>query len=534
MKKRLVSLILALVMALALAVPVQAAETAAKVSVTAGVNLTQPEQKIYKALETAIIEVAEGNRTSTEVTISFGEKELGWTAQELGLSEINYYDIFDPINKKIGDIMDRIYTCLELNYPFEMFWANNYWNWTWQHEHIDSEVWLTEFTCSYDVSLDYRGDSKITVNPAKIVQANSVRDTAKSIVQANEGKSDYEKLVAYKDAICARNSYNYDAFNLSKKDKDPYGEDHTYGNPWQLIYVFDENPSTNVLCEGYAKAFKYLCDLSDFDGDITCYLAEGHVSGEAHMWNVVWIDGAFYTADITYLDTGAPDSLFLAGASGNGRKYTVSADRERYTYIYREDQEDLFTDGYLPLSPTAYSPEQNGKPEPKPEPIPTFTDTPSWCAKEAQWAVQEGITNGAGSDTIFAPATQCTHDQILTFLWRAEGKPAAAQAPVTAASYYQDAVNWAYEKGFIDDSFQPTAPCTRAQAVSYIWQARNKPQAAKTASFTDVATDAPYAAAVNWAVEKEVTNGYGSDDTFAPDHPCGRGEIVVFLYRAYN
>ena len=169
-----------------------------------------------------------------------------------------------------------------------------------------------------------------------------------------------------------------------------------------------------------------------------------------------------------------------------------------------------------------------------PPTIPTFTDTPAWCAKEAQWAVQEGITNGAGSDTLFAPATQCTHDQILTFLWRAEGKPAAAQAPVTAASYYQDAVNWAYEKGFIDDSFQPTAPCTRAQAVSYIWQARNKPQAAKTASFTDIAADAPYAAAVNWAVEKEVTNGYGSADTFAPDHPCGRGEIVVFLYRAYN
>ena len=76
MKKRLVSLTLALVMALALAVPVQAAETSAKVSATAGVNLTQPQQKIYKALESTIIEVAEGNRTSTEVTISLGEKEL--------------------------------------------------------------------------------------------------------------------------------------------------------------------------------------------------------------------------------------------------------------------------------------------------------------------------------------------------------------------------------------------------------------------------------------------------------------------------
>lgn len=30
----------------------------------------------------------------------------------------------------------------------------------------------------------------------------------------------------------------------------------------ELIWVFDGDSSTNVVCEGYAKAFQYLCDLS--------------------------------------------------------------------------------------------------------------------------------------------------------------------------------------------------------------------------------------------------------------------------------
>ncbi len=165
---------------------------------------------------------------------------------------------------------------------------------------------------------------------------------------------------------------------------------------------------------------------------------------------------------------------------------------------------------------------------------PAFTDLPVWCEKEAAWAAQEKITNGYGASDKFAPNVDCTQAQILTFLWRAEDKPEAVKSPITAAASYQDAINWAYEKKMIDDSFDPDAPCTRSQAVSYIWQALGKPEATKTATFSDVDANAPYAGAVNWAVEKEVTNGYGGKDTFAPDQVCKRGQIVCFLYRVYN
>ena len=524
MKKRFLSLCLALVMCVGLAIPAHAAA----VSTKAGVNLTPAEQKIYKVLENAVMEVAEGKRTDTRVTVEFEPGELSWTAEELGVSSIDEEHAYAPADEKAGELVSNAWYCLKLNYPFERFWAGPECRWLLQAEYTENSVQAAGLNCFIPVDSAYRGEdgeNDLIADPNKIARGRAAAENARAIVQANAGKSDYEKLVAYKDAICARNSYNDDA--AAALDKDPF----VYGDPWQLVYVFDGDPSTNALCEGYAKAFKYLCDLSEFSGDVTCYLVEGHEHGGAHMWNVVWIDGAFYPADITYIDTGAPDSLFLAGASGSGREYTISAGNEQYTYIYREDNEGLFTDGYLPLSPTAYSPENSAKPQPVPE----FTDLPTWCDDEAVWAAQQKITNGYGAKDKFAPGLDCTQAQILTFLWRAKKRPSSTATVFSdLPGDYAPAANWAYEEGIIGDSFNPNAPCTRAQAVTYIWKAQNEPDAKEAASFSDVEPDSPIAPAVSWAVEKRVTKGYGGADTFAPSRVCSRGEIVCFLYRAFH
>ena len=144
------------------------------------------------------------------------------------------------------------------------------------------------------------------------------------------------------------------------------------------------------------------------------------------------------------------------------------------------------------------------------------------------------ITTGR-SATSFAPNDTCTEANILTFLWRANGEPAAetAENPFGAAvntgSYYYDAALWAYEQGMIDETFDPNTACTRAQAVYFMWVAADSPEAAAS-SFTDVAADADYAGAVNWAVAQGVTTGRTAS-TFAPDDTCTRGNIVTFLYR---
>lgn len=170
-----------------------------------------------------------------------------------------------------------------------------------------------------------------------------------------------------------------------------------------------------------------------------------------------------------------------------------------------------------------------------PRTIPTFTDVDDWCAKAVNWAAANEITQGTGNGK-FSPSQDCTHVQILTFLWRAANKPSStATAFSNLTGDYVPAANWAYEKGLIGDSFDPSAPCTRAQAVSYIWQAFETPKA-EGSSFSDVSANADYAAAVAWAVENGITNGYTNIDgtaSFRPDTVCNRGVIVTLLQRAY-
>ena len=166
-----------------------------------------------------------------------------------------------------------------------------------------------------------------------------------------------------------------------------------------------------------------------------------------------------------------------------------------------------------------------------------FTDVAStaYYYEPVLWAVEEGITTGR-SATTFAPNDTCTEANILTFLWRAYGEPASKTTEnpfgtaVNTGSYYYDAALWAYEQGMIDETFDPNTACTRSQAVYFMWVAAGSPDDAAAASFTDVAADASYADAVNWAVAQGVTTGRTAS-TFAPDDTCTRGNIVTFLYR---
>ena len=160
------------------------------------------------------------------------------------------------------------------------------------------------------------------------------------------------------------------------------------------------------------------------------------------------------------------------------------------------------------------------------EPVPEFTDVPEWCAQAVAWAAGKGVAQGTGGDK-FTPGNPCTHEQILTFLYRAVRNKGAAAAEDMAL-----ALEWAREKGMIGDSFDPKDGCTRADAVSYIWQVKGSPEAEAAGSFTDVDADAAYAAAVSWAVETGIVEGY-PDGGFQPGTVCSRGVIATMLHRTY-
>ena len=209
-----------------------------------------------------------------------------------------------------------------------------------------------------NVSQDYaKFVSAISYNPfeadtAKTRAAATAAANALNVVAANTGKNDYEKLVSYREYIKGEVSYNTDAA----------GGGYPYGDPWQLIYVFDGYSATNVVCEGYAKAFQYLCDLTfqNQEGRPSSALVSGKMDGGDHMWNVVAIGGRNYLVDVTNCDTdsiGAPDKLFLCGAAENvaGKQYTVALGKG-IVYEYDEKTVESYASEHLKLSPVAHDP----------------------------------------------------------------------------------------------------------------------------------------------------------------------------------
>lgn len=171
----------------------------------------------------------------------------------------------------------------------------------------------------------------------------------------------------------------------------------------------------------------------------------------------------------------------------------------------------------------------------KPSP---FSDVPAdaYFVRPVRWAVDNGVTSGV-TRTEFGPHRLCTQAHILTFLWKAAGGGQSdADNPyghpaVQEGQYYYDPFLWAWEAGVVDDpALEPHAPCSRADVVTYLWRLAGRP-AASLSGFEDVAEDAAYAQAVGWALEQGVTGGM-TETTFGPSVVCTRAQIVTFLYAA--
>ena len=115
-------------------------------------------------------------------------------------------------------------------------------------------------------------------------------------------------------------------------------------------------------------------------------------------------------------------------------------------------------------------------------------------------------------------------------------KSAQTFVDVPENAYYAPAVNWAVEKGVTEGTsattFSPDAACTRAQIVTFLYRAAGSPAVKSTVNpFTDVSASDYYYNAVLWAVENGITTGT-SETMFSPNESCTRAQCVTFLYRA--
>ena len=257
---------------------------------------------VYTYLNGQIAKVAAGEISSTEFNIP----GIDFTAEELGLSDLSdmnaaYHAAIDTIDSYIPEIIN---TLIQAN-PYNLYWFGN--SYSWGYGASSDGVIFSLLPCiNLKVSENYRGANEYTVDSKYGSLVNTAHENALGIVASLD---DYNKLKAYRDEICDLTEYNEPASQGGV----------AYGNPWQMIWVFDGDPNTTVVCEGYSKAFQFLCDSSTFqNSNVYVNSVTGQMDGGNHMWNVVHMDdGNNYLVDVTNCDSLGRDVLFLRGKASN-------------------------------------------------------------------------------------------------------------------------------------------------------------------------------------------------------------------------
>jgi|GEM_PF-4890600 len=230
-----------------------------------------------------------------------------------------------------------------------------------------------------------------------------------------------------------------------------------------------------------------------------------YLSDKSHIYRFDEESGALETL-LTY---GCEDGYFYGLAAGDdGLLVQVSTGPMDSGTIYRYVPEDA------PVNP--------------------FTDVfaadPYYEA--VLWALSSGVTDGV-TETSFAPAGTCTRAQVVTFLWRAMGKPAPVSrlspfTDVAADAWYHDAVLWAVEQGITDGTgegiFSPADTCSYAHILTFLWRAMTGNAASAYGKW--------YEEPLDWAAENGVLRGtaLGTSQADILDD-CPRSAVVSFLWR---
>ncbi len=306
---------------------------------------------MYRELKKAVTSIAE-NGGSSKVEMDLSAKPI-------------------PGDTDFATIIDY----LLVDCPYELYWYDKTQGWYMGYA-VNGNGDITKIHLYFLVMTEYQGENYTTENPVvKVPEVSggtiaTAKANAMAVVAEHEDKTDLAKLTAYKDYICENVEYNYDVLDGSVM----------YGNPWQLVWVFDGDSSTNVVCEGYSKAFQYLCELSEFEDEyFEFYLVDGVLGQNGgsgnHMWNQVTLEDVNYLVDITnadYPSASIAKALFMNSTpdegTNDGNGYTVTfAPNETspenvmtLSYAFNDVTKTLYSTEHLKLGQRVHTYENGG------------------------------------------------------------------------------------------------------------------------------------------------------------------------------
>ena len=152
------------------------------------------------------------------------------------------------------------------------------------------------------------------------------------------------------------------------------------------------------------------------------------------------------------------------------------------------------------------------------------------------WAYDQNMHRPAG--TSFGVRENCTRSDLVYWLWKLSGSPAAGSAvPFTdiqnTDADHRAAIAWAYENhvtsGTSPSAFSPDKTVTRAQMVTFLWNAAGRSSVDTTGAFVDVPSGSWYEGSVSWAVSRNITSGTGNQH-FSPYKICTTGQALRMLF----
>ena len=202
-----------------------------------------------------------------------------------------------------ADRIERVFTCVLADHP-EIFYVDGY---TLTTRTLGEEILEVDFQAEYTLSRQ-ETEERTTL----------VKKAADDILSAlTDGMDDYEKLKLLYDRIVTGTEYDRNA-----------PENQTICS----VFLYGRS-----VCQGYAKAFQYLCQRAGIPAVLVTGTVEG---GEAHAWTAVRCSGSWYYADpawgdVDYQADGAQEETGGA-AEGSGAEKAAegSGTREIVDYGY--------------------------------------------------------------------------------------------------------------------------------------------------------------------------------------------------------
>ena len=175
--------------------------------------------------------------------------------------------------------------------------------------------------CGENIEVYYNGEKynyKVTFTISYYTtaqqEAQVTAEVQRVLSQLNlAGKTDYEKIKAIYDYICAH--VVYDNAHLS---------DPNYNLQYTAYAALINGTS---VCQGYSNLFYQMALKAGID----CRMIIGQSRGEYHAWNIVKLDGVYYNVDSTW-DAVTGDYSFFLKTSAHMTDHAADAEHKQLPY----------------------------------------------------------------------------------------------------------------------------------------------------------------------------------------------------------